>query len=136
MFDFKGKVTLITGASYGLGEEFAYAFAEVGSDLILTARSEDLLARVAEKCRDKGSKVTAVTGDVSVEADVLKVVNQGIAEHGRVDVLINNAGIAGPSVKLEDIDTKEWEETIKINLCIRTSNLINTLPMQSFIECI
>ena len=117
MFDFKGKVTLITGASYGLGEEFAYAFAEVGSDLILTARSEDLLARVADKCRDKGSKVTAATGDVSVEADVLKVVNRGIAEHGRVDVLINNAGIADPrGVVAEQFDTDTFNRIISVDL--------------------
>lgn len=48
MFDFGGKTALITGASYGLGEEFAYAFAEAGADLILTARSEELLQAVAK----------------------------------------------------------------------------------------
>ena len=45
MFDFKGKVVLITGASYGLGEQFAYAFADAGADLILTARSEEILEK-------------------------------------------------------------------------------------------
>ena len=89
MFDFSGKVILITGASYGLGEEFAYAFAEAGGDLILTARSTELLEAVGEKCRDRGSKVTVVTGDVSVEADVKRVIEQGIEQHGKIDVLIN-----------------------------------------------
>ena len=117
MFDFNEKVTLITGASYGLGEEFAYAFAEAGSDLILTARSEDLLTGVAEKCRGKGSMVTAITGDVSVEADVLKVIDQGMAEHGRIDVLINNAGIADPrGVVAEQFDTETFNRIISVDL--------------------
>ena len=58
MFDFTNKVVLITGASYGLGEQFAYAFADAGANLIITARSEDALNAVAEACRGKGSRVT------------------------------------------------------------------------------
>ena len=117
MFDFNGKVTLITGASYGLGEQFAYAFAEAGSDLILTARSEDALAMVAEKCRVKGRKVTAITGDVSVETDVLNVITRGIEEHDRVDVLINNAGIADPrGVVAEQFDTETFNRIISVDL--------------------
>ncbi|MEK9824041.1 MAG: SDR family NAD(P)-dependent oxidoreductase, partial [Gammaproteobacteria bacterium] len=109
MFDFSGKVILITGASYGLGEEFAYAFAEAGGDLILTARSTELLEAVGEKCRDKGSKVTVVTGDVSVEADVKRVIEQGIDQHGKIDVLINNAGIADPrGVAAEQFDSETF----------------------------
>ena len=115
MFDFSGKVTLITGASYGLGEQFAYAFAEAGSDLILTARSEDALAMVAEKCRVKGRKVTAITGDVSVETDVLNVITRGIEEHDRVDVLINNAGI-GKSAPFHRLDSSLWNDVIGLNL--------------------
>ena len=78
-FDFKGKTVLITGASYGLGEQFALSYADAGADLVLTARSGDLLEAVGEACRAKGSKVTVATGDVSVEADVKAVVAAGIA---------------------------------------------------------
>ncbi|GIS33959.1 MAG: hypothetical protein Ct9H90mP5_04080 [Acidimicrobiaceae bacterium] len=63
---------MITGASYGLGEQFAYAFADAGAVLVLTARSEELLEGVGEACREKGSKVTVATGDVSVEDDVFE----------------------------------------------------------------
>jgi len=117
MFDFSGKVILITGASYGLGEEFAYAFAEAGGDLILTARSTELLEAVGEKCRDKGSKVTVVTGDVSVEADVKRVIEQGIDRHGKIDVLINNAGIADPrGVAAEQFDSETFNRILSIDL--------------------
>ena len=93
-FDLHGKTTLITGASYGLGEVFAKRMAAAGSDLILTARSQELLESVAESCRELGRKVTVVTGDVSVEDDVQRVIAAGIEAHGSIDVLVNNAGIS------------------------------------------
>ena len=117
MFDFSGKVTLITGASYGLGEEFAYSFADAGADLILTARSEELLMAVADRCREKGRKVTAIVGDVSVEADVLDVIAKGMSEHKQIDVLINNAGIADPrGVVAEQFDTETFNRIISVDL--------------------
>ncbi len=117
MFDFKSKVVLITGASYGLGEYFAYAFAEAGADLILTARSADALAAVGENCRKKGSKVTVVTGDVSIEADVRNVIATGIADHGHIDVLINNAGVADTKgVVAEQFSAESFNHIIAVDL--------------------
>ena len=117
MFDFKDKVVLITGASYGLGEQFAYAFADAGADLILTARSTDLLDQVGDRCREKGARVTAVPGDVSVEADVRKVIARGIEELGKIDVLINNAGIADPrGVAAEQFDTETFQKILAVDL--------------------
>ena len=94
MFDFTGKTALITGASYGLGEVFANRYAAAGADLVLTARSTELLEAVADRCREKGSTVTTVTGDVSVEDDVKNVIATGAAAHGSIDILVNNAGIS------------------------------------------
>jgi gluconate 5-dehydrogenase len=117
MFDFKGKTVLITGASYGLGEQFAYAFSDAGADLILTARSEDLLQNVGESCRAKGSMVTVVTGDVSNEDDVKNVVAEGIAAHGHIDVLINNAGIADMrGIAPEHFDSETFNQIISVDL--------------------
>ena len=117
MFDFKGKTVLITGASYGLGEQFAYAFANAGADLVLTARSEELLEGVGKACREKGSKVTVATGDVSVEDDVRRVVEQGIADHGRIDVLVNNAGIADMrGLAPEHFDSETFNRIISVDL--------------------
>jgi gluconate 5-dehydrogenase len=108
VFDLDGKTALITGASYGLGEVFALRMAEAGADLVLTARSKDLLDGVAERCRVAGRKVTVAAGDVSDEADVQRVVAAGIADHGRIDVLVNNAGISdlrGLSAEQYDVET-------------------------------
>ena len=117
MFDFKGKVVLITGASYGLGEQFAYAFADAGADLILTARSLEILETVGAACRDKGATVTVVHGDVSIEADVHRVIESGIEAHGHIDVLINNAGIADArGVAAEQFDTETFNQIISVTI--------------------
>ena len=117
MFDFSGKVVLITGASYGLGEQFAYAFAKAGADLVLTARSTELIEQVGATCRELGSKVTVVSGDVSVEADVRNVIQAGIDDHGHIDVLINNAGIADArGVAAEQFDAAMFNQIIAVDL--------------------
>jgi gluconate 5-dehydrogenase len=116
-FDFSGKTVLITGASYGLGEVFANAFAAAGADLVLTARSAEMLEAVAEACRAKGSTVTVVPGDVSVEDDVKRVVSTGVAEHGRIDCLVNNAGISDlRGVAAEQYDTETFNRIIAVDL--------------------
>jgi gluconate 5-dehydrogenase len=118
MFDFSGKTVLITGASMGLGEGFALGFAEAGADLVLTARSADLLEAVAEQCRAKGSTVTVVPGDVSVEADVARVVAAAIEHHGGIDVLVNNAGVSdmrGVAPESFDMETWNWIMSIDLN---------------------
>ena len=118
MFDFTGRTVLVTGASYGLGEGFALAFARAGAELVLTARSGELLERVAEACRDAGSpKVTVVTGDVAVEADVAAVVETAIAEHGKIDVLVNNAGVADlRGTAPERFDMETWTRILSVDL--------------------
>ena len=117
MFDFKSRTVLITGASYGLGEQFAYAFAEAGADLVLTARSTDLLEAVAERCRSKDVSVLAETGDVSVEADIVRVVAAGIAAHGRIDVLVNNAGIADlRGLAAEQFDAETFSRIVSVDM--------------------
>lgn len=117
MFNFDNKTVLITGASYGLGEQFAYAFAESGADLILTARSLDLLNNVADQCRESGAQVTVVAGDVAVEEDVKNVIAQGLAAHGNIDVLVNNAGIADPrGVAAEQFDSETFNRILSVDL--------------------
>ncbi|MEM9034056.1 MAG: SDR family oxidoreductase [Actinomycetota bacterium] len=107
-FSVADKVIVITGASYGLGEYFATELAKLGAELVLTARTAELLEQTAETCRGHGAKVTAMAGDVSNEDDVSDVVERAVSEHGRIDVLINNAGISdmrGVSAEAFDVET-------------------------------
>jgi gluconate 5-dehydrogenase len=116
-FDVTGKVTVITGASYGLGEVFALGLAEAGSDLVLAARSVDLLESVADRCRALGRKVTAVRCDVSSEEDVHQLVKTAVAEHGRIDVLVNNAGVADlRGLGAEQFDTETFRQIVEVDL--------------------
>lgn len=118
MFDFAGKSAIVTGASYGLGEVFAKDLAKGGCALTLTARSSEMLEAVAEQCRELGSpKVTTATGDVSVEDDVVRVVDQAVSDHGQIDVLINNAGVSDPrGLASEQYDTDTFDWIVSVDL--------------------
>jgi NAD(P)-dependent dehydrogenase (short-subunit alcohol dehydrogenase family) len=95
MFDLTGKVALVTGGSMGLGMTFADVLAENGAEVSLTARSAELLEDNAVGLRERhGVKVSCHPGDVTVVEDVQRVIAETIAEHGRIDILINNAGIS------------------------------------------
>ena len=117
VFDFSGKTVLVTGASMGLGEGFAHGFATAGASLVLTARSADLLEGVADTCRTSGANVTVVAGDVSIEDDVRRVVDTAVERHGRIDVLINNAGVSDlRGIAPEHFDMATWNRILAVDL--------------------
>jgi NAD(P)-dependent dehydrogenase (short-subunit alcohol dehydrogenase family) len=117
MFDLTGKVALVTGASYGLGVEFAKALADAGADLALTARSGDLLEVTRKTIEDMGRTATAYTGDVANADDVERVVSSALADHGRIDILVNNAGISDlRGLPSEHSDDETWRRVIDVDL--------------------
>ncbi|MEM8904205.1 MAG: SDR family oxidoreductase [Actinomycetota bacterium] len=116
-FSVQGKVIVITGASYGLGEYFANELAKEGAELVLTARSADLLEQTAESCRAHGAKVSTFTGDVSDEDDVRRTVDGALEAHGRIDVLVNNAGISDMrGVPAESFDVETLNTIMNVDL--------------------
>jgi NAD(P)-dependent dehydrogenase (short-subunit alcohol dehydrogenase family) len=118
MFTLGGKTALITGASYGLGVVWATALAEAGADLALTARSTDLLEGVAKQIADStGRTVTIHTGDVTVDADFERVTAEAVDAHGKVDVLVNNAGINEATGKSSEQTTSEhFRHAVEVDL--------------------
>src|SRR6185295_5911207 len=90
---FKGKVVWITGASSGIGEALAQRFAKAGSRLILSARRESELSRVAAMCRG-ASSVSALPMDLSKPESMSAAVERVLTSHGVVDVMIHNAGVS------------------------------------------
>jgi gluconate 5-dehydrogenase len=115
-YNLKGKSVIITGASAGLGVEFANAFAEAGANLVLAARREQLLKRVAVDISTRyGVKAVPYKADVSNEEDVMKLVGQTVEELGTLDVLVNNAGmyIVKP---LTEQTLEDWHTVMDVNL--------------------
>src|SRR5215213_9366823 len=112
----KDKVTLITGASQGLGRALALAFAREGARVVVNARSEDSVRPVAGEVEDVGGEVLAVAADVSKGADAERLVGASVERLGKIDVLVNNAGLLGPRVAIEDYPEDEWRRIIDANL--------------------
>ena len=90
----KDKVVLITGASSGIGEATAIALAKEGAKLVLGARSEDRLESIAKKIKDDGSEVDFLQTDVTKNEDLKNLVEVAIRKFGKLDVLVNNAGVS------------------------------------------
>jgi len=114
-FRLDGKVSIVTGASRGLGEAMAEALAEAGSHLVLAARSEDALMSVAERIRSLGVKALAVGVDVAEERELDCLVERTMDEFGRIDVLVNNAGATARHPAI-DFPVEEWDPVLTVNL--------------------
>ncbi len=91
---FKDNVVILTGASAGIGRAVALQLADQGAALALAARNVEKLEQVAMDCRKRGARAVAIKTDVSIEADCKNLIERAVAELGRVDTLINNAGIS------------------------------------------
>ncbi len=110
------KVTLITGASRGLGRALALACAKEGANLVINSRSEDSLQPVVEEVQGTGGEVLSVAANVALETEVQKLVDGAVRRFGRIDVLINNAGLLGPRVAIQEYPEDEWRRVIDANL--------------------
>ena len=114
-FALDGKAAIVTGASSGLGVEFALAFAQAGADVAICARREARLAETCQKVEAVGKRCLAVTADVSEPEDCERVVGETLAAFGRLDVLVNNAGV-GTAVPATRETPGEFRRVIEVNL--------------------
>ncbi len=115
------KIIVITGASDGIGAEMARQLAAAGkakTALVLAARSEFTLHKVAAECQALGSQTLAVKTDVGVQADCRALIVQTVAQFGRIDALVNNAGISAQALFADvDADNMGWyEDLMRVNL--------------------
>ncbi len=111
----EGKVALITGASQGIGQGIANAFAAEGASLVLSSRNLKRLNQNAEVLVNAGAEVLVVQADVTDEAQVKDLFRQVMEKFGRLDILVNNAGVfdGGP---LEELSVEAWDRVIATNL--------------------
>jgi len=114
-FYVKGKVALVTGAARGIGRSCALALAEAGADIALGLREIKNDNGITEEIRSLGREAIPLQMDVSKTDQIFRSVEKTIEEFGRIDILINNAGIA-PSNLIEDFTEKDFDITIAVNL--------------------
>lgn len=114
--DFTGRIVVVTGGGYGIGKEAALSFGRMGANVIVAARSADKIEQTAYELREMGTDPLAVTVDISSEQDVIALTEQAMEKYGRIDVLVNNSAISGPTAEVADINADEWRETMDINL--------------------
>lgn len=111
------KVVLVTGASKGLGAAIARGFGKEGSHLILVARTQTELDRVAADAKTEGAaEVLAIAADLTQIDEIERVVSAAIQRFGTIHVLVNNAGILGSFSSFEDLTDDEWFEVFNLNL--------------------
>lgn len=112
----EGKVALVMGASRGIGAEIARAYAAAGAGVVLAARDEQALLRVADEIEGAGGHAIAVRTDVSSEDDVRAAVHVAVDEFGRLDVATNNAAGGAPPTPLAELQLADFELSIRTNL--------------------
>jgi NADP-dependent 3-hydroxy acid dehydrogenase YdfG len=113
--NFAGKVIVITGASSGLGEATARHLAERGAAVVMGARRADRIEALEKELTAAGHKARAVATDVTVADQVKNLVDTAVREFGRVDVMLNNAGLM-PLAPLERLRVDEWDRMIDVNI--------------------
>jgi len=111
----EGKVALVTGASSGIGEAIAIALAEAGATVAVSARRADRLIGLVERISASGAKGLALPGDMAVEAEAIKAVEDTVAAFGRIDILINSAGVMQAG-GITNADLDEYRRVFDINL--------------------
>ncbi len=109
------QVAVVTGASSGIGRGIAAAFADEGATSVLAARRSEELEITAEEVRGRGATALVVPTDVTREGDVVRLFREAIQAFGRVDILINNAGISGAG-RTDRLSLQVWQEVLAVNL--------------------
>ncbi len=111
-----GKVALITGGNAGIGEAIAKCFVQEGASVVITGRRRDELDRVVKEIERSKGKVLAVAGTVTDETHVQAAMAQTVRTFGRLDVLVNNAGIGDFGKRIHEMDDTTWAQVLDVNV--------------------
>jgi NAD(P)-dependent dehydrogenase (short-subunit alcohol dehydrogenase family) len=116
MFSLQGRVALVTGASSGLGRQFAKALADNGAAVALVARRADRLKALKDDIEGKGGKAIALEADVTDRAAMVRAFDQAEKAFGTVTILVNNAGIAQSSRRAVEVTEEEWRKVLGVDV--------------------
>ena len=112
----EGKVAMVTGASQGLGRALALAYAREGAMLVINSRNYESIRDVVEEIHSLGVEVLGIGADVTSSSDVDDLVDVAVEHYHRIDVLVNNAGLLGPRMAIEEYPEDEWHRVLDANL--------------------
>jgi NAD(P)-dependent dehydrogenase (short-subunit alcohol dehydrogenase family) len=115
----EGRTAIITGASQGLGKAIASAYVDAGANVVLCARDAKLLRDTAselQKSAGDAGRVVSLPADVAREQDVRRVVGAALEHFGKLEILVNNAGVYGPMGSIDEVPWEAWVDAISINL--------------------
>ena len=115
-FDLTGRVALVTGAGTGIGRATAILLARRGADVAICGRRQDKIDEAAERIRETGRRALAVQADVRKPEQCKALMDAVVAEFGKIDILINNAGGAHGHVPLAKMDPAKWDRDVQLNL--------------------
>ncbi len=116
MFDLTGKVALVTGASSGIGRASAIALANQGAKVAVAARRMDKLQAVAAEIKSRGREAIPLQMDVTKKSDIENAIVQTVKAFGRLDILLNNAGVVGGAPSIDKLTSEQWDRTLDTNL--------------------
>lgn len=116
LFSLKGRVALVTGASSGLGIQFAKALADNGAAVALVARRAERLASLKNEIESQGGSAIAIEADVTDRASMLRAFDEAEKAFGTVTLLVNNAGVAQQPVRATDVTPEEWRRVLSVDL--------------------
>ena len=114
--ELQDKIAVVTGAGRGIGRAIALAYAKEGANLVLASRSREALEETQAMVEELGCKALVVPTDIRNEDSVYNLAEQALSFFGRVDILVNNSGITGPTTPLWNISLEDWEGTFAVNV--------------------
>jgi NAD(P)-dependent dehydrogenase (short-subunit alcohol dehydrogenase family) len=112
----ENKVALVTGASAGMGNDIAKLFAKEGASVVVIARRKERLDELVAQIEADSGKAIAVVGDVTREEDVQRAVNTAVQQFGKLDIVINNAGLMDKLTPVDELDDDLWNAVINVNV--------------------
>ena len=112
----KDKVAIITGGGSGIGKAIAKAFVQEGATVVLAARNAANLEQTAKELQAMGGKAKTIPTDVKDEKQIINMVAETIKTFGKIDILVNNSGIGGPTAYVVDLKLEEWNEILMVDL--------------------
>lgn len=125
----EGNIVLVTGGATGIGRAISFAFSNEGAVVIVASRNKSNLRSTVDDIQESGGKAFSVATDISNHAEIKDLMSHINSKFGRIDTVVNNTGIAGPTGSVEEVEIEEWQKTLNTNLTGAMLCMKEALPL-------